>query len=94
MEDESILPSNEQNTRIFNIDESVLSMDGTMQNKGGRPTVTFSNESLPIIGMVALKKSQSTLISESMALGEVIPPHFQCLTGAKSTDCKKLQLAA
>lgn len=90
MEDESIFASNEQNKRILNIDERALAMDGTMQNKGDHPTVTFYNESLPVLGTVASKTSQSTMIiSGSIDLGGVIPPHFQCLTATKSTDCEK-----
>ncbi len=49
-EDGSIFVSNEQKARILNIDETALLMDRTTQNKGGCPTVTFYNGSLPVHG--------------------------------------------
>ena len=93
MEDGSVFVSDEQKARILNVDETALLMDGTMQNKGGRPTVTFFNGSLPVLGAVTSKTSQSTtMITGSNALGEVIPPHFQFSTTAKSSDREKLRL--
>ncbi len=79
--------SDEQRARILNLDESALSLDGSTQKRGGHPTVRFYDGSLPVIGMIASNSSQcSTLITGSTATGEVLPPHFQFLTAAKSDE--------
>mmetsp|Transcript_9909 Transcript_9909/g.21071 ORF Transcript_9909/g.21071 Transcript_9909/m.21071 type:complete len:138 (-) Transcript_9909:1134-1547(-) len=59
----------EQRSCILNLDESALSLDGSTQKRGGCPTVTFYNGSLPVMGMKASKSSQcSTLFTGSTLL--------------------------
>ncbi len=55
--------------------------------------MSFVNGGLPAIGLAASKTSQSTtMITGSNALGEVIPPHFQFSTNAKSEDRERIRL--
>ncbi len=68
-------------------------MDGKTQQRGGCPSVTFYDGSLPVLGMIVSKTSQSsTLITGSTAAGEALPPHFQFSTTAKSERCKRISL--
>ncbi len=68
-------------------------MDGSTQKKGGRPTVTFYDGSLPVHGLQTSKISQSTtLITGSTAAGEVLPPHFQFSTTAKTEERERVRL--
>ncbi len=92
-EDGTVHVRDEQKSCILNLDESALSMDGSTQKKGGRPTVTFYDGSLPVHGLQTSKISQSTtLITGSTAAGEVLPPHFQFSTTAKTEERERVCL--
>ncbi len=55
--------------------------------------MSFVNGGLPAIGLAPSETSQSTtMIPGSNALGEVIPPHFQFSTNAKSDNCECIWL--
>jgi hypothetical protein len=91
-EGDLIIPE-EQLSRILNIDESCLSMDGSKGRRGGRPTAVFYSPILPQSGRPTGKSGlTTTLITGSTAAGEAIPPHFQFSTRAKTTDKMKLRM--
>ncbi len=78
---------NDQKARILNLDKTAITLDGSKSYRGGRPSMAFVDGGLPEIGLSASKMSQSTtMITKSNALGEVIPPHFQFSTIAKSDN--------
>ncbi len=82
---------NKQRERILNLDESAVTMDGSCQTQGGRPTVTYFYGSLPAVGSVTSKTSQSTtLITGSTSAREILPLHFQFATNAKLEDCEQI----
>ncbi len=81
-----------QKKRILNLDESALTLNGNSKQRGGRPSVTFFDGGLPSHGIVASKTSQSTtFITGSNSFGEVLPPHFQFSTNAKSSETEKIR---
>ncbi len=82
----SISVSNKQKAWILNIDETALSMEGTIQNRGELSIITFHDGSLLVLGSIASISLLTTMINGSNALGEVIPPHFQFSTTAKYAD--------
>ncbi len=62
-------------------------IDGSIQKKDGCPTVAFYDGSHLEHGLKASKSSQSTMpITGSTSAGEVLPPHFQFSTTAKSEE--------
>ncbi len=59
--------------------------------KSGRSTITFIDGGLPVLGIVSPMSSQSTtLITGRNAPGEVIPPHIQFYSSAKSDDKERI----
>jgi hypothetical protein len=83
----------EQLSRILNVDETCLSVDGSKGNRGGRPAVTFFDARLPQIGRGASKSANTTtMITGSTAAGEAIPPHFQFQTKAKTEDTQRVRM--
>jgi hypothetical protein len=94
MDDGSVFVSEEQKGRILNLDESCCHLDGNKGQRGGTPKVTFYDGGLPVGGVAASKTAQSTtLITGSSALGEVLPPHFQFSTTAKSPDTMRIKIS-
>ena len=78
---------------ILNFDEMCLSLDGSTVTRGGRPPVEFQDPRLPELGRSTSKTSQtSTMINGSNAWGEALPPHFQFMTGAQTTEGKQIRL--
>ena len=87
----TVIPK-EQLARILNIDETCLVMDGSSSQRGGRPAVIFTTNSLPNLGNATIKNSvSSTMITGSTPYGESLPPHFQFGTAAKSTELMKIR---
>ena len=85
--------SPEQMSRIINLDETCIALDGNKSNRGGRPSAVFYDPNLPRLGKAATKSSlSSTLITGSSASGEPLPPHFQFSTKATSEDRQKLRM--
>ena len=83
----------DQLSRILNIDETCLSVDGSQGARGGRPNVTFFDPRLPQIGRGTSKSSNTTtMVTGSTAAGEPIPPHFQFSTKAKNEDHERIRL--
>jgi hypothetical protein len=79
--------------RIFNLDETNVSLDGGSGNRGGRPTTTFYDPNLSRTGNAQSKTSDScTVIFGSNALGQPLPPHFQLKTSAKIQERIKIRL--
>jgi hypothetical protein len=90
---DEIYINDEQMARIMNFDETCCSLDGGASTRGGRPEVTFYNLHLPQLGIGTSKSAlTTTLITESSAAGEAIPPHFQYPTMAKIEDPQKLRM--
>ncbi len=88
-----IVVANAQKSRILNLDESALTLEGNSKQQGGKPTVIFFDGGLPTHGIVASKSLQSkTFITGSNAIGEVLPPHFQFMTNAKSSENERIRL--
>ena len=56
-EDGKLYISEELLARITNLDESCLSLDGSDDKRGGRPTISFHNPCLPDLGKCASKSS-------------------------------------
>ena len=89
---ERVIPD-DQLSRILNVDETCLSVDGSQGNRGGRPAVTFYDPRLPTIGRGASKSAlTSTMITGSTAAGEAIPPHFQFQTKAQMEDAQRIRM--
>jgi hypothetical protein len=79
--------------RIFNLDETNVSLDGSSGDRGGRPTTTFYDPNLSRTGNAQSKTSdQCTLIYGSNALGQPLPPHFQLKVNAKIQERIKIRL--
>ena len=86
-----IIPK-DQPQRILNVDEFLISMDGSKYRRGGRPSAVFHSPNLPLSGRPNGKSGiTTTLITGSTAAGEVIPPHLQFSTKAKTTDKMRLR---
>jgi len=91
--DGDLIIPDDQLSRILNVDETCLSVDGSQGNRGGRPAVTFYDPRLPTIGRGASKSAlTSTMITGSTAAGEAIPPHFQFQTKAKTEDAQRIRM--
>jgi hypothetical protein len=79
--------------RIFNLDKTDVSLDGSSGDRGGRPTTTFYDPNLSRTGNAQSKTSgQCILIFGSNALGQPLPPHFQLKTNAKTQERIKIRL--
>jgi len=77
-------------SRILNMDETCISLDGSNGNRGGHPTVTFYYKRFPQLGKATSKSAlTTTMISGSNAAGEPIAPHFQFQTSAQSDEQAK-----
>ena len=88
-EDGKLYISEELLARIINLDESCLSLDGSDDKRGGRPTISFHNPCLPDLGKCASKSSVTeTFIGGSNAKVEALPPHIQLSTSAKSVSAR------
>ena len=62
-------------SRIINMDETCISLDGSNGNRGGRPSVTFYDKRFPQLGKATSKTAlTTTMISGSSAAGEPLPP--------------------
>ena len=82
----------DQLSRIGNIDETCMSLDGSKGNRGGRPSVIFYDPRFPQLGKGTSKTSlTTTMIAGSTAAGEAFPPHFQFQTSAQSPDTMRLR---
>ena len=80
-------------SRIINLDESCLSLDGSSGRRGGRPYASLYDPALPSIGHCSTKSSvTTTIICGSSAAGEPLPPHFQFSTMAKVEEREKIKL--
>ncbi len=91
VEGKTVIPE-DQLARILNVDETCLVMDGSSTQRGGRPAVVFTSDSLPDLGKATLKSSTtSTLITGSTAEGEAIPPHLQFASAAKSDERQRIR---
>jgi hypothetical protein len=63
--------------QILNFDETSLSLDGSMINRGGWPAAYWFDPRLPQVGITMAKTVySSTMITGSNAHGEALPPHF------------------
>jgi hypothetical protein len=79
--------------RIFNLNETNVSLDGSSGDRGGHPTTTFYDPNLSRTGNAQSKTSkQCTVIFGSNALGQPLPPHFQLKTAAKIQERIKIRL--
>jgi hypothetical protein len=79
--------------RIFNLDETNVSLDGSSGDRGGRLTTMFYDPSLSCTGNAQSKTSnQCTLIFGLNALGQPLPPHFQLKTNVKTQERIKIKL--
>ena len=77
----------DQKRRIVNLDETRITADGADGTPGGRPPHTLTVRHIPSTGTGMHKSADGgTLICGSNAAGEVLPPHLQYSTKAKSTD--------
>jgi hypothetical protein len=80
-------------SRILNMDETCISLDGSSGNRGGRPTVTFYDKRFPQLGKATPKSAlTTTMISGSNAAGEPIAPHFQFQTSAQSDEAEVIRI--
>ena len=67
----------DQLRNIINLDETALSLDGSTNNRGGRPQMVLYDPRFPQVGRETSKSSYSTtLITGSNAAGEALPPHI------------------
>jgi hypothetical protein len=83
----------EQQERIANLDETCLNLDGSSAIRGGRPDCVMYDPRFPVVGLATTKSSStSTLITGSTAAGEVLPPHIQFPTKAKSADTERINI--
>lgn len=81
----------EQLTNIGNFDETCLSLDGSNNNRGGRPEYIIYDPRLPRPGKATSKCSlTTTLITGSTAAGEAFPPHLQFQTKAQTKETMRL----
>ena len=81
----------DQLRNILNFDETCLLMDGSTTDHGGRPEVVLYNPRFPQLRRAVTKSGLSTtMITDSNAAGDPIPPHLQYQTKAKSTEQMKL----
>jgi hypothetical protein len=77
----------DQKRRIVNLDETRITADGADGTPGGRPPHTLTVRHIPSTGTGMHKSADGgTLIAGSNAAGEVLPPHLQYSTKAKSTE--------
>ena len=84
--------SNRQLSRIINLDESCLSLDGNQGRRGGRPSAILYDPKLPQTGKTVSKSSVTyTFIGGSNAAGEALPPHFQFSTTAKTGERQRIK---
>ena len=83
----------EKLSRIINVDELCLSLDGSNGQRGGRPEEVFYCPSLPQTVRATRKSSlTTTLITGGTASEEAIPPQFQFLAKAQTAETEKLRL--
>ena len=88
----TVIPPN-QLDRIFNMDESAISFDGSESVAGGRPSVTIYDPNLPRSGKPATKSAvKVTFIGGSNAAKEPLPAHYQFPTAATQEENEKLRL--
>ena len=74
-------------SRIINLDESCLSLDGNQGRRGGIPSVIFVDPNLPQTGKTVSKSSVTyTFIGGSNAAGDALSQHFQFSTSAQTTE--------
>ena len=72
---------------IGNFDETCLSLDGSNNNRGGRPECVIYDPRFPLVGKATSKSAlTTTMISGSTVAGEAYPPHLQFQTKVKTTD--------
>jgi hypothetical protein len=75
------------------MDETCLSLDGSNGNRGGCPTVTYYDVCFPQLGKATSKSAlTTTMISESTAAGEPLPPHFQFQTLVQSAKAEAIRI--
>ena len=80
-------------SRIINMDETCISLDGSNGNRGGRPSVTFYDKRFPQLGKATSKTAlTTTMISGSSAAGEPLPPHFQFQTSAQTAEAEYIRI--
>ena len=73
--------SNEQLSRVINLDDAWLSLVRNERRRGGRSSSQFFNTTLLEYGKYIPKSSVTmTFIDGSNAIGEALPPHFQVST--------------
>ena len=77
--------SDDQGSRIANMDETGLVLDNTENGKGGRPAVAFYNPRIAKAPTQAAHKSSyhCTMVSGGFASGEKFPEHFQLPSDAQ-----------
>ena len=81
-----------QLSKILNLDESCLSLNGN-ERRGGRPSVVFYDPNLPNpVNTVSKSSVILTFIGGSNALGEALPPHLQFSTSAKTSKRENIRL--
>jgi hypothetical protein len=86
------IPDN-QLVRIVNFDETCCSTDGSESAAGGWPEAIFYNPHLPLVGRATSKSATTTtMITDSNAAGEALPPHFQFMTLAQSDDSMRMRM--
>ncbi len=80
-------------SRILNMYETCISLDGSNGNRGRHPTVTFYDKRFPQLGKATSKSAlTTTMISGSNAAGEPIAPHFQFQMSAQSDEAKAIRI--
>ena len=82
----------EQLINILNFDETCMSLDRSTQNHGSQPELILCDPRFPQVGKAASKSSlTSTMITNSNAAGDPIPPHLQFQSKAMTKETMKLQ---
>jgi hypothetical protein len=77
----------EQKRRIFNIDETKISLDGSDGGVGGRPASTLTIKNAQRTGTATSKSSTAcTMVCGICANGDTLPPHIQYNSDAQDPD--------
>jgi hypothetical protein len=80
-------------SRILNMDETCISLDGSDGNRGGCLTMTYYDRCFPQLGKATSKTLlTTTMISGSNATGEPMIPHFQFQMSAKTDEAEAIRI--
>jgi hypothetical protein len=94
LEGEVVEVSPLQFRRIFNLDKTNVSLDGSNGNTGGWPAVVFTNTRHINPGKAISKAGQGVMmIRGSDAAGKPFPPHFEFPSKAETEETKCVHAA-